>query len=1296
MEVIEEDGIDAAFAMVVGTIGGANRQRIISWVELDDLAAAPAAAAAASAPDSVNILGSLTLPADTPRDMVDVAYGIDFLAISILNRVTAPYRGDASVPRLRIEIYFPDGHQIITSFENNDNTALAGMMKNISDGLRESINESNQSDRWSGINLAFFNDIITGQYVELSLQIKVTPALVLRDGRSFNELLNQDVHENYGPQGVLVPRNADSSCVWYALAISYLYYICYRDGSERRSLFNTSQRRDGVVIEWLKQWLQEHDVMGKEVVERAIRQGETEFEEAVRHFGGIPPERFMSLEQAEKFFTEALEKMIPDRKERDRLCLQVFIIKRKANGETSSFPAFFGPNRTRDVDRNSFIIVNFISERAESAHYVVPTTLERRFGIPGKVKTDFWVCQKCGLICFTRSVLLHHVCQNRDGSISYGWNDRPTCEEVARNPEADIFAEGHCNGCRLSFSSGADHEYHCNSSLGGCFTSSHAGAAGLRGYRHVVLSNGRHLLEGIDCDGDRQYAATENAAVCAYADFESVIDPERNNEHRLLYWGIYVERSPVEAMRGVYTDGRSIVDFLNFLKGLVPANRGRAQRRDEAAKRVIVWFHNGSGYDFNFIFRELMNNPVFKDWRISGNLRGANKWQQMKVRLPEESGGGQIMFKDTFQFLTLSLAKLVACSKSDPRVFVKYHEQLRRRYGEERMTREMCEVVTQKNSLPYTYFTDEGKLSEPMSAIMGTLSAAEQQVAITLRFRTTEDWLRLYLMSDVLLLRCVFERAREQLRETHHVLFDRYVGLPSTTWHAWIKSLAMLPEAQRPVIPLFNSDSEALFFKRMVRGGVTCASKRYAISDEEHTILYLDVNGLYPHVMRRPFPAGDLSFAWMTREALDTVCALTHHDFVERVCQIWKNKHTWDWRGKRYAGGAFEVDMHLPEELHDHFAQFPLAPEHVEITEDLYEDNVYLKTAMPGPDDKERKNSFKGLACTLWPKRRYQVHWRVLRWYIRQGMVVDKVYCMTLWTEERSYLKEYVELNMRLRDQHRDELTRTLYKLMGNSLYGKTFENPFNHTGVSVISTDMKLYGLIEQGRIHSIIYTGANGTLAVNEGERVVLDKPTYIGAIVLEYAKLHMYKLFYEKLDRAFPIDQRRMELLYTDTDSFVLRVQHPPDWRPAGTTNISRILEHINSSLAAAGKKAVIGTAGGLTKSETGEDDYIAEFCALRAKSYAYRTAAGKENVRAKGTTHEAQERELDIEKYKRVLRDNGVLCLENQRIARTHFELRSVVQLRVALSANDGKRWICEDGINTLPFGHYSLSHAPPSH
>lgn len=1278
---IENFGLETAYDNTKTVIDQQHSGRVRNWVKCRVLSQGE------EEPLDRRIRGTLNIPPavnGVQANRGDIPYAICLIALRLVRRAMRPYLQQRSSRRPAVtNIEFNSVAMQLNRVYEPDTHDAAEMFNDIVNTIMVFLNDEYDGDVWSGVSVKFLDDLVEGFRYNMRIDIHTVPGMALQRGHSFTEELNQEVHELYGANGVLVPRNVDRSCVWYAMGISYLYYIQCRTAAERRRLFTEAEKRNGISMEVLKVSLQTSNRAGDEIVLRAIERGEQEFMDELMHRGENIGEA-LTMRQAENFFERALAQMIPDAEERNKVCLKVYIIRSNTKGEMMLFPAYIGPNRGRDAAERSFVIVNYISERLKKAHYVVPTSMEQRFGAPGKVRTDFWVCQKCGLICFTRSVLIRHVCGNADGSITYGWNDRATITEVAEHPESFIFAEGYCRGCRLCFDSESAYQYHCDPALGGCFTSSHSGSTGLRGYRHVLLSKAKDLLEEVECEGDNQYAESENALLRVYADFESVIDPESENEHRLLYWGMWVEQEP-----GVYSDGRSIREFLMGLMRLIPQSE-RGRRNDQNAKRIIVWFHNGSGYDFNFIFKELMNNEEFSQWRIGGNLRGSNKWQQLKVTLPNNRG--QIVFKDTYQFLTLSLAKLVTCSRGDQSVFVKYHEQLRVRYGD-LMTPEMCDVVTRKNSLPYTYFTDEDKINEPIEEIMETLSPEEQQVARALGFDKTGDWLRLYLMSDVLLLRCVFERARRQLRETHHVLFDRYVGLPSTTWHAWIKSLAMLAEGQRPVIPLYNSDSEGLFFKRMVRGGVTCASKRYAVSDPTHTILYLDVNGLYPHVMRRAFPAGELCFTPMTASAQATMMAMTHHAFVERVCTMWKNGHKWSYGGKEYAGGAFEVDMHLPPEHHDRFAQFPLAPEHVEIEESVYEDNEYLSTSQASsPEEgKERKNGFKGLACTLWPKRRYQVHWRVLLWYIRQGMVVDHVHYMTLWTEERPYLRDYVEMNMRLRDQHRDELTRTLYKLMGNALYGKTFENPFNHTGVSVVSNELKLYGLLEQGRVQSIIYQGRNGSLIVNEGERVVLDKPTYIGAIVLEYAKLHMYKLFYEKLNRAFPIQEGKMELLYTDTDSFVVRVEHPPEMRPGGGTDISRILSHINECQIAAGKREVIGIAGGLTKSETGEDDYIAEFCALRAKSYAYRTAKGKSDVKAKGTTHEAQQRELDIEKYKKVLRENSTLCLENQRIARSHFDLHSVTQVRVALSANDGKRWICANGIDTLPFGHYSLPH-----
>ena len=1084
---------------------------------------------------------------------------------------------------------------------------------------------------------------------EVFLRIQYGEQPVLRRGHMWSEELDQEIRRLYNGAEVLIPKNPDYGCMWYALAASYLYFVV---NEQHRATFSTGEKRDGMCPTMLQIAAEaKNSTIVKKCLEKAQQEIDRHLLEC--YVGYSEEVERVNMKECADMFKD-IEKNILE----ETAKLSVYIVKCDRAGRYTTYPVYISNLR----DKPKMYIINYISEGLDKAHFIVPLSKNRYFGTKGLARCDFWVCQVCGLVCFTRGELMTHVHLDENGQRNYGWNERFTSSTYA--------AVGACKSCSIRFESYEEFDYHCNAGLGGCFTSAISNQG--RGYRNVVLSERTHLLTAYE-DREKYDEITRMdspAPIIVFADFESCINPD-SGEHTLLRWGMWAEelRGPQDrVIQDHYQSGVTITDFFKALCKL------------GSVDDILVWFHNGSGYDFAYIFTALMNEEYCKGWEIGGIMKGANKWQQIRVKL----GKRKITFKDTYQFLTLSLAKLVECAKknSDGHVFDCYYDVLKEQYGD-RITPEMMKTITQKNSLPYTYFTSPAKMGEPIENILATLSAEEREVATNLQFTKVGEWLELYLLSDVLQLRCVFMEARKQLAISHHVMLDRYVGMPSTTWNAWIISMIKdNPDSSSwPKIPLYYTDaSTALFFKRMVRGGISCVSKRKAESDATHTILYLDVNGLYPHVMQRKYPAGEMYTVVLTDGAAADA------DSVQHLCDEWHKGN----KVAGMAGAAFEVDMYLPDKYHDLFKQYPMAPEHVYITEDQYKGNEYLKMcalAQTGTDELMHTQSFRGLAATLWPKTHYQVHWRVLRWYMKMGMVVTRVHRFVYWTEEQDYLSEYVKKNIRLRDQNTDELTRTLYKMMGNSLYGKTFENPFKHTGVSVVTNEVKLCGLLQHGRVHSIIYQGENGTLVRHEGEKVEMNKPTYIGAIVTEYAKLHMYKIFYEHLNKVFPLAENKMELLYTDTDSFIVRVEHNPSLKTS-EGNISRLLAYINEKCG----KELIGTRGGLIKSETGEDDYIQDFCGLRAKVYAYRTFRGKKDQRAKGTTRDAQS-DLDYERYVQALEGGYRVVVPTCRIDRTHFELHSVTQERTALSANDGKRWICSNGYDTLPFGHYSLR---PSH
>ena len=171
-------------------------------------------------------------------------------------------------------------------------------------------------------------------------------------------------------------------------------------------------------------------------------------------------------------------------------------------------------------------------------------------------------------------------------------------------------------------------------------------------------------------------------------------------------------------------------------------------------------------------------------------------------------------------------------------------------------------------------------------------------------------------------------------------------------------------------------------------------------------------------------------------------------------------------------------------------------------------------------------------------------------------------------------------------------------------------------------------------------------------------------------------MYELFYDKLMRVFP----EMKLVYTDTDSFIVMVEHEEGMEP------KRLFEFIDSKC-----PGLFGKIGGQVKSETGEDDLIDEVIALRSKLYAYKTTKGKVGKRAKGTTAAAQETQLDWETYKQALFELKSVETHNMQFVRKGFKISTVEMVKQSISVNDGKRYICEDGVHTLAWGNPKIPH-----
>ena len=289
---------------------------------------------------------------------------------------------------------------------------------------------------------------------------------------------------------------------------------------------------------------------------------------------------------------------------------------------------------------------------------------------------------------------------------------------------------------------------------------------------------------------------------------------------------------------------------------------------------------------------------------------------------------------------------------------------------------------------------------------------------------------------------------------------------------------------------------------------------------------------------------------------------------------------------------------------------------------------------------------------------------------------------------------------------------------MNNACFGKTMENVRKYNDMQITNME-KLPDHVRKTKFKSFDPIEENLILVSNYKTNVVLKKPIYCGAKILDLSKLHMYKFLYDVLT---PVFNDRIELLYTDTDSFILAIYTNDLVKEFIDNNLLQYMDtsdypndhpwkkyHPDPNF----NKKVIGK----FKDElNGSKMY--KFVGLASKSYAFKCDYAKspehlkfektfkydeelfelikvregfnktidEKNKIKGITKVAS-KTLNFEKYFNTLFNKENKLIEQTRITSKRHELYTVTEMKKGLSAYDDKVYICKDGIECRPWGHY---------
>ena len=180
----------------------------------------------------------------------------------------------------------------------------------------------------------------------------------------------------------------------------------------------------------------------------------------------------------------------------------------------------------------------------------------------------------------------------------------------------------------------------------------------------------------------------------------------------------------------------------------------------------------------------------------------------------------------------------------------------------------------------------------------------------------------------------------------------------------------------------------------------------------------------------------------------------------------------------------------------------------------------------------------KKLICDWSDKKNYLIHYRMLKIYVRYGMIVDKVHEIISF-KQRKWLEKAINFNTQKRNQAANDFEKDFYKLLKNAFYGKTMENVRNRLKIKFVKKDDYREIIKQQSKqtfngIHKSYENCDSYTFRENE---VKMDKPIYLGFSVIELSKLLMYENYYDILHQYF--GQENIHLHYVVTDAFVLNL-------------------------------------------------------------------------------------------------------------------------------------------------------------
>ena len=452
---------------------------------------------------------------------------------------------------------------------------------------------------------------------------------------------------------------------------------------------------------------------------------------------------------------------------------------------------------------------------------------------------------------------------------------------------------------------------------------------------------------------------------------------------------------------------------------------------------IPVVFHNLSGYDAHLFIRELGAHT--SDMEVIA--KNKEDYISFSIKVPvgsyidkngeEKDKLIELRFIDSFKFMSSSLDSLTKNLVSGGKKLFGFEDYSELQY----------DLLTRKGVYLYEHVNSWDRFNEtqlpPIDVFYSNLNMSSiseedyqraQRVWKEFGIRDLGDYHDLYLRTDVVLLANVFEGFRDTCLKHYKLDPAHFYTSPGQAWHTCLKCTGIKLE-------LLTDPDMLLMFEWGIRGGITQVVRKYASANNKYMrdrfdpksessyLQYLDANNLYGWAMSQPLPTGGFKWVDVNPNEISELATRTDKDYI------------------------LEVDVSYPKDLHDSHNDLPFTCERMEI------------------------NGVEKLVPNLRDKKNYVIHIQALNQVLQHGLRLDRIH-RAIEFDQSIWLKTYIYFNTQLRTAATNDFEKDFFKLMNNSVFGKTMENIRKHRNIKLVTTEEKYLHTVTLNLEFSLVKT--------------------------------------------------------------------------------------------------------------------------------------------------------------------------------------------------------------------------------